>query len=172
MSASDQQSGTEAQIRDSLHGFFDPHGDIEELTDSYECTIFITDTELVLGDQGEFQPAGGLLEVLPEALTGIANKILADDEPTTISFDTAVNRPGTKQIDLTDIIKIEVEKGLPPLGKHLVEIEYGNHREVTVFVGTADSYGEKEETQEFVNKLETAANDAGGSPRVTKEYDI
>jgi len=26
--------------------------------------------------------------LLPEALTGIANRILADDEPTTISFQT------------------------------------------------------------------------------------
>jgi len=29
-----------------------------------------------------------VLELLPEALTGIANRILADDEPTTISFQT------------------------------------------------------------------------------------
>lgn len=172
MSASDQQSAEHAQIRDSRHGFFDPHGDIEELIDSYECTIFITDTELVLGNQGEFQPAGGLLELLPEALTGIASKFLTDDDPTTISFDAATSRPGTKRIDLTDISKIETEKGLPPLGKHLVEIEYGSHREMTVFVGTADSYGEKEETEAFVDKLETAATDAGGSPRVTKEYDL
>jgi len=172
MSSPNSQQGGQPRIRQSMHGFFSYDDEIEELHESHECTIFVTDAELLIGDQGAFKPLGGLMELLPGAVAGIANKVLADDQPTTISYDTAVNRPGTKRIPLTNIAEIEVEKGIPPIGKHLVEITHGNGNELAIYIGTADSYGGKEETKAFVDALEAAATDAGGAPRVTQEFDL
>lgn len=165
------QGTNSSQFRGVFHGFFSEYED-EELLDMHECTLFVTNSELVIGDQGEYEPLGGVLEALPPIVSKFAIKILADDEPSTIAYQTARNRNRSEQIALTDINRIEIEKGMPPVGKQTVEIERAYGGEISIFIGSAKSYGGKEQTQEFVSTLARAAQDAGGSPIVTDELDI
>lgn len=166
-----RNQGSGANVRETFQGFFSTGSDPEGLKDTHQCTLFITDTELVVGDQGEFELLGGILKELPDQVFKIARKFLAD-EGSTISYEQATRQGGTKRLDLDDITKIQVERGMPPLGKHMVEIEQGHRRELNVFVGTPESYGEGDETQAFVDALQDAAVHAGGSPIVEEEYDF
>ncbi len=163
--------GNQPAIRETVHGFFSRH-EPDGLYEMHEGTLFITDQELVAGDQGRYKPMGGLLKVLPEGLAGIVRRFKASGDATTISYGEAENRRGTRRVPLTDIREIEVEKGMPPLGKSLIEVEYGHHKELAIYVGTDKSHGEAEETKAFVEALDAAARDAGGSPIVHEEYDF
>lgn len=165
--------GTSPRVRETFHGFFSTGADPEGLFDTHECTIFVTDEELVVGDMGEYQLIGGLGKMLPVEVYKIARSLLADDDASTITFEAATGRSGTRRIALADISGIDVEQGMPPLGKTMVEIDTGSRgRELNVFVGTAKNYGDEAETKAFVDVLETAAREAGGSPVVNHEYDL
>jgi len=163
------QADNESTVRETFHGFYSTLGR-DEVHEMHECTLFITDEELVIGDQGEYEVLGGIPDKLPEPADKITRKIFADDSAETIALDTASKRNDTKTISLTDIDEIETEKQLPS-NKQLIEVEY-NINEASIYIGTAKSHGGKDETQAFVSALESAATDAGGAPRVTSEFDL
>lgn len=171
--ASQKQNEKEGPtIRNSFHGFFNTSGD-EELDDMRECTIYITDTELVLGDQGEYEVKGGMFDVLPDPVEGIAEKIFSEDSGETIPYEDALKRSKTKQLELDEIEKIQIEKSMPPKSKHMVELDKEGTfaSELNIFIGTATSYGDGDETRTFVDALEAATHDAGGAPIVETEFD-
>lgn len=170
MSPEQSTDGGGSNTRYKAHGFYSSWEE-RDLDDMHECTVFITDEKLVIGDMGEYEVAGGIPDMLPDPVEGLARKFLADDDPDTLSFDTAQRRRDTDEIELTNITEIETEQELPSR-KQLVEIEQQHGIELSIFIGTGSSYGGKEETQEFVSKLEAAARDAGGAPRVTSDIDF
>ncbi|PSQ17198.1 hypothetical protein BRD00_08370 [Halobacteriales archaeon QS_8_69_26] len=167
------ESDDGAGIRATYHGFFSRGSDPEGLMDTHECTVFVTDEELVVGDMGEYRLLGGVVKMLPPEVFKVARKVLADDDASTMSFERATRRSGTRRIPLDEIAQIDLETGIGPLGSTMVEIDRGHAgRELNLFVGTGKSYGDDEQTKEFVDTLEAAAIDAGGSPVVNTEYEL
>ena len=164
------ETPTKQQIG-AVHGFYSERG-AESVAEMRECTLFLDDGDLLVGDMGEFQVLGGLPELLPDPVAGVVRTVFADDDAETLDRETARTRRDSERYGLDEITEIEVETGLPPGSKQRVELDHARRGELSVFVGTADEYGGEDETQAFVDALSSAAEDAGGAPRVTSEYDV